>query len=66
MAEQLARQIDRAFAADADTQEDGQQLRIGQHFRPLRQQALARAFLGGPIGNGHGERLQRIEFANSL
>ena len=51
--DQLARQIDRAFAGHPDAQENGQQFGVRQGARTLRQQALAGAFVGRPIGDRH-------------
>ncbi len=51
--QQFAGKIDRAFATDADAQENGQQFRIGQHGRPPGQQLLARPVVDRPIGDGH-------------
>jgi hypothetical protein len=52
--EQVAGEVDRALAADADPQEQGQQFGVGQGGGALGQQALPRTFVGGPVGDCHG------------
>ena len=54
MLDQVTRQIDRAFAADADTQEKCQQFGVGQRGCASGEQALSRAFVGRPVGDCHG------------
>src|SRR5690606_7514870 len=51
--EQLAGKINRAFAPDADAQEDGQQLGIRQCFRAKLEQAFAGSFVFGPVADCH-------------
>ena len=55
VAEKVARQIDSAFAAHADAQENGQQFGIGKRLCALLQQAFARTFVFRPVGDCHGE-----------
>jgi len=62
--QEIARQVDGALAAHADTQIDGQQLGVGQGFRPMRQQPFARAFALGPVGDRHAvsSRMGKLTF----
>jgi hypothetical protein len=51
--QQITRQIHRAFARHAHSQENRQQLGIGQHCRAFCQQLLARSLVCGPVGDCH-------------
>jgi len=51
--QQGACQIDRAVAADADAQEDRQQLRVRKCGRAACQQLLARTLVRRPVGDRH-------------
>jgi len=55
--EQLAGEVDRAFAGHAGTQEDRQQFGVGEGLGALFQQFLPGPFLGRPILDAHGRSL---------
>ena len=57
VAEQLARGLDRVLAAQARTQEDGEQFGVGEHRGTVAQQLLAGTFGGGPVAYVHRTRM---------
>jgi hypothetical protein len=54
MTQKVAGKIDGTLAADADPQEQGQQLGVGQGAGAKGEEALPRAFVGRPVGDCHG------------
>jgi len=51
--QQLARQIERALAARAGAQAQGNQLRVAERAGPQREKPFARSFRCGPVGDRH-------------
>jgi hypothetical protein len=56
---ELARDVDRAFAGNAGTQKNGQQLGIRQRAGAERQQFFARTFAFGSVADRHELWLER-------
>ena len=54
MTQKVAGKIDGTLTPDADPQEQGQQLGVGEGGGAPGQQALPRTFVGGPVGDCHG------------
>ena len=52
-AEQVAREIERALSAHPGAQENGDELRIAERFRPEGQKPLARPLGCRPVGDPH-------------
>ena len=57
--EQLARDVEGTAPARAGAQEQREQLGVGQCLRTVREQAFARAFFGGKVGDAHGASMRR-------